>query len=425
MLHPRCLIILVKKALNLFNCPKCVHLFQLKTFPIQSPDEKIIYNYIIFNMLKHKYLLYIVLLITLAIGCSKNQDAGKKDTPVQKNEDDPLFKRILKEGYSRKNIVELKDRYVVQGDIIFYKKEPGQKASGVTTEQARSPYLVSPANRHINVYLNAGSFSSINLSGVLDNVIAAYNAVGAGIQLSRVYSAAGANIEIVQNSSLQLGVCGQSGFPFSNGLPFNNVFISEYTLNYYKLTSVAQLTLLVAHELGHCIGLRHTNWQPQGESAGIPIPSTPAADAPSVMNGSTCGNNWGGFSYYDQVALKALYPVTLGGPDRLNTNDQLLQGQLIRSQDGRFILVMQTDGNLVIYYYNIALWSSVTAGNPNINRCVMQSDGNLVLYDTNNVGRWSSNTATGIAGVLVMQNDGNLVIYQNGVAPWSSNTAGY
>ncbi|PSL48279.1 D-mannose binding lectin [Chitinophaga niastensis] len=375
-------------------------------------------------MFKHNYLLCIVLLLTLAIGCTKEQGNRKEDQSAQKS-DDALIKLLVKEGYDRKDIVEFKDRYVVQGDIIFYKKDLEQRVAKVTTEQARSPYLVSPAYRHINVYLNAGSFSAVNLSGILDNVIAAYNAVGSGIQLSRVYSAAAANIQIVQNSGLQLGICGQSGFPLSTGQPFNTVYISEYTLTYYNLTSASQLTLLVAHELGHCVGLRHTNWQPSGESAAIPIPSTPSADGASVMNGGTCGNNWGGFSYYDQVALKALYPVTLGGPDRLNTNEQLLQGQVLRSTDGRFILIMQTDGNLVIYYYNVALWSSITAGNPNINRCVMQGDGNLVLYDTGNVAHWSSNTTTGIPGVLVMQSDGNLVIYQNGVGRWSSNTAGY
>lgn len=373
-------------------------------------------------MLKHRYLFYIILLVTLATGCSK-EDTQKTITPVANNGDDPVLKRILKEGYTMSDIEEFPDRYIVQHDIIFYKKEPGQDTSRVTTEQARSPYLVAPAYRNINVYLD-GSFSTINLNSILDNVIAAYNAVGSGIRMTRVYSSASANITITQNS-LQLGICGQAGFPFSNGQPFNTVYISEYTLNYYGLTSTSQLTLLLAHELGHCIGLRHTNWQPQGETSAIPIPSTPAADASSIMNGGTCGVNWGGLSYYDQVALLSLYPVTLGGSNNLQPGQQLAQGELIRSSDGRFILIMQTDGNLVIYYYNVPLWSSVTAGNSSINRAVMQTDGNFVLYDTNNVAHWSTITAGYPGGYIVMQDDGNLVIYQNGVPRWSSNTAGW
>lgn len=367
-------------------------------------------------MLKRSYFLYVVLLITLAIGCSKDQ----KPTPDAGN-DNPVYQKILDEGFKPEEIEEFPDRYIVQHDLIFYKKEPTNGKP--STEQARSPYLVGTAYRNINVYLD-GSFSTINLSGILDNVIASYNAVGSGLRFTRVYDAASASITVTQNS-LQLGVCGQAGFPFSNGQPFNVVYISEYTLNYYGLTSTSQLTLLLAHEIGHCVGLRHTNWRTQGETSGIHIPSTPTADGSSVMNGGTCGFNWGGFSYYDQVALLSLYPVTLGGSDNLQPGQQLLQNELLRSQDGRFVLVMQGDGNLVIYYYNVPLWSSVTAGNSSINRAVMQGDGNFVLYDTNNVPHWSTVTAGYNGSYIVLQNDGNLVIYQNGVPRWSSNTSGY
>src|SRR3954471_14397097 len=111
-------------------------------------------------MRKFQYLFYVVLLISLAIGCSK--ESTQKPTPSK----DPVLERILKEGYAKSDIEELPDRYIVQHDIIFYKKEPVQ--GGVTTEQARSPYLVAPAYRNINIYLD-GSFSTINLSGILDN----------------------------------------------------------------------------------------------------------------------------------------------------------------------------------------------------------------------------------------------------------------
>lgn len=372
-------------------------------------------------MRKFHYLFYVVLVIALAIGCKK-ENTSDTTTPVSNN-DNPVLARILKEGYTMSDIEEYPDRYIVQHDLIFYKKEPGQKDGQPTTEQARSPYLVAPAYRNINVYLD-NSFSSINLSGILDNVIAAYNAVGSGIHMTRVSSTAAANITVTQNS-LQLGVCGQAGFPFSNGQPFNVVYISEYTLNYYGLTSTAQLTMLVAHELGHCIGLRHTNWQPSGETAGIHIPSTPTSDGASIMNGGTCGASWAGLSANDKIALLSLYPVTLGGPNNLQPGQQLNQGELIRSEDGRFYLILQTDGNLVLYYYNVALWNTGTYGNSSINRAVMQTDGNFVLYDVNNVAHWNSETYRFPGGYVILQNDGNLVVYQGSVARWNSQTGGY
>jgi hypothetical protein len=52
----------------------------------------------------------------------------------------------------------------------------------------------------------------------------------------------------------------------------------------------------------------------------------------------------------------------------------------------------------------------------------MQSDGNLVLYHVNNAPAWASNTAGKPGSYLIMQNDGNLVIYQPIVPVWASNT---
>ena len=57
-------------------------------------------------------------------------------------------------------------------------------------------------------------------------------------------------------------------------------------------------------------------------------------------------------------------------------------------------VVMQTDGNLVIYdVYNRAIWASGTnekGSKPH--RLVMQTDGNLVIYDGINKPTWSTRT---------------------------------
>lgn len=374
-------------------------------------------------MLKQTTLVCFGLLLLLAIGCSKKSDVQVQPPDQQGfNMNDPLLKQILKEGYSLKNIQETQDYYVVEGDILFSKKDHAP-ASGPQTEQGRSPYIVAPAYRAINVYLNTAGFTSINLNTIVDNVIAAYNAVGSGISMTRVFSPAQAHITIQQNSSIGAGVCGQAGFPFSSGQPFNIVNISQTVLVSNGITSNAQLTQLVAHELGHCLGLRHTNYQALGEPAPIGIPSTPSSDAASVMNGATCGSSWAGFSTNDQTAFRALYN-TLGGPNSLPPGTTLLANNLIRSGDGRFNLIMQTDGNLVLYYYNYPLWNSKTNGKP-VNRAIMQNDGNLVLYSAANVAYWASNTAGYPGAFAVVQDDGNFVIYQSGIARWASNTSGW
>src|SRR5688572_18424701 len=139
-----------------------------------------------------KFLLIILL---IAYGCTDNADI-KPLTPVE----DPVIKRILSAGFKREDIVEYKDHYVVEGDIIFYKKEPAPAKGSVNgrTQQARADFLVSPSHYNINVFLNTASFSSINLEDALNTTVSAINDLGSGIQLSRVYSAAEADIEIIQ-----------------------------------------------------------------------------------------------------------------------------------------------------------------------------------------------------------------------------------
>jgi hypothetical protein len=110
-------------------------------------------------------------------------------------------------------------------------------------------------------------------------------------------------------------------------------------------------------------------------------------------------------------------------PDRLNPGQSLATNATITSADGRFRLIMQTDGNLVVYRNsdNHPLWATGTQGT-DVHRADMQSDGNLVLYHVNNAPAWASNTAGKRDSFLVMQNDGNLVIYEPIVPVWASNT---
>jgi hypothetical protein len=113
--------------------------------------------------------------------------------------------------------------------------------------------------------------------------------------------------------------------------------------------------------------------------------------------------------------------------DRLNANERLLPTQSITSPNGRFILVMQADSNLVLYYIGSrAIWSSDTwrLGNAGV-YAIMQGDGNLVLYLPSGIPVWATgtNAPSNSRSVLVLQDDGNLVMYRSdGSAAWASNT---
>lgn len=111
------------------------------------------------------------------------------------------------------------------------------------------------------------------------------------------------------------------------------------------------------------------------------------------------------------------------------------------SQDLRFFLAYQGDGNVVLYFYpnrfdssnlnRTVLWSSKTSipaqpmgENP---RFIFQTDGNLVAYAsrtfTNTGGVvWASGTP-GRGSTLTVQNDGNAVITNAaGGVVWATNT---
>jgi len=107
------------------------------------------------------------------------------------------------------------------------------------------------------------------------------------------------------------------------------------------------------------------------------------------------------------------------GTNHLNNGQQMHSNQYILSDDGRFVLLMQTDGNLVEYTASGSLWASNTAGHPGA-YLGMQSDGNVVIYSSGGTALWS----TGPKGIQVLkiQTDGNLVARDSaGTAKWANN----
>lgn len=98
---------------------------------------------------------------------------------------------------------------------------------------------------------------------------------------------------------------------------------------------------------------------------------------------------------------------------RLEPGQSLSSGQQLTSPNSRTTLVMQGDGNLVLYESvppgRVAVWASATDGRAG-SRAVMQGDGNLVVVDAGNAPRWDSGTWGNPGSVLVLQDDGNLVV---------------
>jgi len=107
----------------------------------------------------------------------------------------------------------------------------------------------------------------------------------------------------------------------------------------------------------------------------------------------------------------------------LPNGSQMVRGDAIWSTDGRFKFIYQTDGNVVLYGPNGAIWSN---GKTNVasTRLVMQSDGNLVLYNNSTVV-WATGTNGGNTSRLFIQNDGNALILTDSSATWATSTGNW
>lgn len=107
---------------------------------------------------------------------------------------------------------------------------------------------------------------------------------------------------------------------------------------------------------------------------------------------------------------------------RINTGDEAV------SKNGRALLTLQKDGNLVLYDTaggkRKPLWATGTDGR-RTTHAVLQGDGNFVLYD-GGFSHWASDTSGHNGADLALQDDGNLVIYDYRNKPlWATDTYGF
>ena len=130
--------------------------------------------------------------------------------------------------------------------------------------------------------------------------------------MTRVASGGNINIRVVNGG----GYIASAGFP-SGGNPYNTVKFNRTYQNY----SLNFVTTVMAHEIGHCIGFRHTDYMDRSFSCGgspsnegastvgaIHIPGTPTGpDAASWMLACLSATTNRPFNSNDKVALGYLY----------------------------------------------------------------------------------------------------------------------
>lgn len=383
-------------------------------------------------MLKIKYLS-IVLLVALVFSCNEEVGTTKTD-PKQVPQD--IVTKLNNAGFdTSEGLSRYKNGYLVEYDIFLTPSaiDNLSQYKAIETKAGRVEHytsngLVEGFPRVISVFMDP-SFDSF-MQNAFDAALTRYNNLGLGLVFQRAGSSGSAAISVLAFDDGNSGLLGMSaGFP-SGGNPASPIQLNTY---YYNAAAArADAITTIAHEIGHAIGFRHTDFMNRAYSCGaggnegdagigdVLVPQSPSSPSPGSWMLACSNNTDRPFTSADIQALTKVYPST-GVRDFLNPNESLHQNQFIRSNDGRFMLYLQGDGNLVVIYNNQALWNSRTNNKP-VTTCAMQGDGNLVLYDNAGHPYWASNTA-GKAGSLVqIQNDGNVVLSLNAVPQWSTQT---
>lgn len=231
---------------------------------------------------------------------------------------DVTLSQISKLGFSTENVMRTDGGYLVEGDIILHDHDligPANQSNLriAEVEQYRTFNLVTNLPRTITVSTSGRNVTTA-LSNAVNAAIARYNNENLGITFQRVSSNGNINISVVNTRQY----IASAGFPDSNGNPYPTI---NYAKNYTNYSS-GFMTTVIAHEIGHCIGFRHTDYMNRAYSCGsggnegqetsgvgaVHIPGTPTApDAASWMLACLSSTTDRPFNSNDKVALSYLY----------------------------------------------------------------------------------------------------------------------
>lgn len=268
--------------------------------------------------MRQTFLVLACILMTTSLFLSCQDDNSvAADKLVSKQ----VLDQIWNLGYSNENVQKIDEGYLVEGDIILTEEDLLGEGDYTTiriaqTEQYRTTNLITGLPRVFTVSLDSHFPSGYSAS--LDTAIARYNSRNLQISFTRVSGSSG-NIHFKKQAGNYLA---SAGFPSSNGNPYPLIKLNSNSIGNGSTTTFHKFCgSIMAHEMGHCVGMRHTDYMNRAYSCGgaaynegsagvgaILIPGTPSGpDANSWMLACISLNQNRPFNANDVIALNELY----------------------------------------------------------------------------------------------------------------------
>lgn len=266
-----------------------------------------------------KTLLVVGLLSPAFYACNKEETVSKEGKSIS---DEVLF-QIKKLGFSTENILPEEGGYIVEGDIFLTEKdiqeayfEEAVLLRVAEEEQYRTTNLVSVPGSTRTIRVGMSTTLPSAYSTALNTAISRYNAENLRLRFTRVTQYP---VDILfTKSPTDASYLASGGFP-SGGNPYSQVLMNSTYLGSNPGTNY--LASIMAHEMGHCIGFRHTDYMSRQYSCGgsavnegastvgaILIPGTPSGPDPNSWMLACIGTGVNRpFNSNDRTALNYLY----------------------------------------------------------------------------------------------------------------------
>ncbi|MFB6453831.1 M57 family metalloprotease [Chitinophaga sp. Hz27] len=259
-------------------------------------------------------------LLAILFSCNKG------DKQIAKVPDDVIAKLKTAGFDTSEGVMKYKDGYLVEYDIFLTPEQINALANEkdnkkVKVEHYSTNNLVTATPRTIRVFIDGG-FDSY-LQTAFDQALARYNDQHLALSFQRVTTAAAAEISIISFYEVSNVLGYSAGFP-TGGNPASPIRLNTY---YYNASSHrADAATTIAHEIGHAIGFRHTDYMNRSFSCGgsggnegdggvgaNPILGTPTTPSAGSWMLACSSNTDRPFTFYDKIALITTYPGTYPG----------------------------------------------------------------------------------------------------------------